>query len=435
MSIEPFRFIHATNLRLDESLMRTGPLEGQARLIAEDATLLAFERIVEHCIDRDVDFLLLTGNAFDFEAFTVRARIALEKGLALLEEADIPVYVTCGESDPRAAWQELIADPGNLTVLSSTDDEPVAALRDGRVLASLFVVAMPGIDESTWSPTGPAIFRIPDSSTYQIGLLGAGSGAEVHSGELAESANGHPADVDELIRIALEGGANYLAVGEGSVRGTLKLNGGIAHDPGSPQGMSPVETGPRGCTLVDVQSDGRANLTRLSTAAVRWETFPVDVDGETSWDALVEAMQLALMESEPQPGEQVWLIDWRLSGSGPLLESLLEENAQRELVELIEAELETEEAPRCRHRFHIEPSVVGIDPGENRALAAWQDVMRTMSDRFIGALRQEVQGSEWGRSEWGHRIRISLDSIENQQIAGHGERIGRGWLGHDGEMR
>lgn len=79
MSIEPFRFIHATNLRLDESLMRTGPLEGQARLIAEDATLLAFERIVEHCIDRDVDFLLLTGNAFDFEAFTVRPALRWRK--------------------------------------------------------------------------------------------------------------------------------------------------------------------------------------------------------------------------------------------------------------------------------------------------------------------------------------------------------------------
>ncbi|MFG0333602.1 MAG: exonuclease SbcCD subunit D [Maioricimonas sp. JB049] len=435
MSIEPFRFIHATNVRLDEPLQRTGPLEKDARQIAEDATLRAFDRIVESCIDRDVDFLLLTGNVFDAEAVTVRARNTLEKGLTLLCEADIPVYVTCGDSDPLTAWQSLIADPGNLTILSSTDDDPVAALRDGRVLASLFVVATPGIDESAWSVSGPAIFRIPDTTTWQIGLLGAGSGAEIHPGETSDGPPDGVSGIDELVRIAIEGGANYLALGEGRGPATVKLNGGVAHDPGSPQGLGPSESGIHGCTLVDVSSDGKARLTQLPTAAVRWESFSIDVDDSTSWETLVETMQLQLMEAEPQPGEQVWLIDWRLVGAGQTLQTLGEERAQRELVELIEAELESVDAPRRQHRFHIEPPLAASDAAENRAWAAWQDVLQTESGRFLGALRREVQNGDWSRSDWGRRMRHSLDNIENQQIVERSERLGREWLGHDRERQ
>ncbi|QDU39120.1 putative metallophosphoesterase YhaO [Maioricimonas rarisocia] len=435
MSIEPFRFIHATNVRLDEPLQRTGPLEEDARQIAEDATLIAFDRIVESCIDRDVDFLLLTGNVFVAEAFTVRARIALERGLALLADADVPVYVTCGDADPLTAWQGRITDPGNLTLLSSTDDDPVAALRDGRVLASLFVVATPGIDESALSLSGPAIFRIPDSTTWQVGLLGAGSGAEVYPGEMQQDSSDGLSRVDELVRIAIEGGANYLAVGEGTARATLKLNGGIAHDPGRPQGMCPNDTGVHGCTLVEVSEDGRARLTQIPTAAVRWESYSIEVDDDTSWDALVEAMQLQLMEAEPQPGEEVWLIDWHLAGAGQTLQALCEEHAQRELVELVEAELESAETPRRQHRFHIETTCSALDLEENRAWAAWQEVLRTESGRFLGSLRREVHDSDWSRSEWGRRIRNSLDDIENQQIVEQGERIGRKWLGHGREMQ
>lgn len=66
MSADSFRFIHATNLRLDQPLTGAGALSADDRSIVEDATLTAFTRIVDACLQNDVDFLLLTGDCFEF---------------------------------------------------------------------------------------------------------------------------------------------------------------------------------------------------------------------------------------------------------------------------------------------------------------------------------------------------------------------------------
>ena len=38
MSLNGFRFVHATSLMLDEPLVGTGPLTGEDRLLAEEST-------------------------------------------------------------------------------------------------------------------------------------------------------------------------------------------------------------------------------------------------------------------------------------------------------------------------------------------------------------------------------------------------------------
>src|SRR5204863_1564870 len=44
----------------------------------------------------------------------------------------------------------------------------------------------------------------------------------------------------------------------------------IAHASGSPQGRTPAETGPNGCTLVCADEAARIRLISLPTDAVRW---------------------------------------------------------------------------------------------------------------------------------------------------------------------
>lgn len=127
MAFEPQRFIHAANLRLDVpvSVQTAEALTEQLRFAFEDATLHAFEVVIETCIRRDVDYLLLSGNVFVEADRSLRARLALLKGFSRLEEVNIQVFVLPGDADPPEAWRSIPDLPENVTVCYSSSPEPM----------------------------------------------------------------------------------------------------------------------------------------------------------------------------------------------------------------------------------------------------------------------------------------------------------------------
>lgn len=127
MAFEPQRFIHAANIRLDVpvSVQTTETLTDELRFAFEDATLHAFDEVIEASIKRDVDFLLLSGNVFIEADRSLRARLALLKGLRRLEEYNIHVFVLPGDADPPEAWRSIPEMPDNVTICYSSSPEPM----------------------------------------------------------------------------------------------------------------------------------------------------------------------------------------------------------------------------------------------------------------------------------------------------------------------
>ncbi|MFO0977991.1 MAG: hypothetical protein U0996_16415 [Planctomycetaceae bacterium] len=127
MAFHPQRFIHAANLRLDVpvSVHTSETLSDELRMAFEDATLFAFDEVIEGCIKRDVDFLLLSGNVFVEADRSLRARLALLKGFRRLEEYGIHVFVLPGDADPPEAWRAIPELPENVTVCYSSSPEPM----------------------------------------------------------------------------------------------------------------------------------------------------------------------------------------------------------------------------------------------------------------------------------------------------------------------
>ncbi|MCA9012948.1 MAG: hypothetical protein KDB01_24520 [Planctomycetaceae bacterium] len=126
MAFEPQRFIHAANLRLDVpvSVQTTEAITDELRFAFEDATLHAFEEVIDASIRHDVDFLLLSGNVFIEADRSLRARLALLKGVRRLAEHDIQVFVLPGDSDPPEAWRGIPEMPDNVVVCYSSNPEP-----------------------------------------------------------------------------------------------------------------------------------------------------------------------------------------------------------------------------------------------------------------------------------------------------------------------
>ncbi len=126
MAFEPQRFIHAANIRLDVpvSVQTSETLTDELRFAFEDATLHAFEEVIEASVLHDVDFLLLSGNVFVEADRSLRARLTLLRGVRRLAEHDIQVFVLPGDSDPPEAWRAIPEMPENVVVCYSSNPEP-----------------------------------------------------------------------------------------------------------------------------------------------------------------------------------------------------------------------------------------------------------------------------------------------------------------------
>jgi DNA repair protein SbcD/Mre11 len=313
MPFESFRFIHATALRLDVPLALANDCPEDTREIIEDATLITFHNIVERCLEYNVDFLLLTGNSFNESDSSLRARLALQRGLNRLNANGIRTFVLPGKTDPLSAWRD-IPDLGNhVTIFHGTDDEPVAVIRDDRVIAS--VTAGP-ISRFRSHPQN----RPESAAHWQIGLCLPG---EQDRETVFEETN-----VSQTV--------DYLALGGQQPRCEIRSEHRIAHHPGCAQPLSASEPGPHGCTMVEVQPDGTIKSSFLQVAAVRWESAGFDVTEEMTADQLQQNLREKLQQKTPDTAEQVRFVDCRLLGQKVLSGFLSEETEIKKLVESLE---------------------------------------------------------------------------------------------------
>ncbi|WP_437228258.1 metallophosphoesterase family protein [Planctomicrobium sp. SH661] len=434
MSRHGFRFVHATCLCLDEHLVGIGPLSAEDRALAEDATFRAWNGIVDTCIGAQVEFLLLTGNSFNAKTNSLRARVALEKGFEKLAAHDISVFVVPGPLDPLSAWKRSLHLPPNVTLLNDEDHEPVAVMSDQKVLASIYVVATAHSDESKWSAAGPAAFQ-RHQTPFRIGLVGTGTPVRWEGGEpvALEHHDGGTAAAT-LLKTAIEHKTDYIALGEGFPL-TEYLKSGIAHDPGCAQSLSNEVCGSRGCSVVNVDSTGEVSIDAVAVAPIRWEDIPLHLESHTNQRDLVEKMALTMLEQVPDNDERLWIVTWRVSGEGKLLDSLSEPAAQAELWKQLEAEMTGERAIRRVHRLE-RGSRKSSEPRQQKAGAAagsgllndFQIILNEGPDALIEEVRRELLELDWMKQNDARFIREAVQHLSRKSLIRRAQTLAGQWL-------
>ena len=436
MPREGLRFVHTTNLFLDHQLRDAGPLSDSIRPIVEDAALTAFERVIAACVDHEVDFLLLVGNSFTEKDRSLRARVALLKGFEQLGQRDIQVFVVPGPADPAAAWRAIPDIPSHVTLFLDDGSEPVAALRDGTVIASIVSLdpdSLPAAGSRAKGHTQGVSKTPVTSARFSIGLMGAQTKRPLQAdawGSQESLVTANERFGEALSDVAASHEIDYLALGGGCERTTIGLERGVAHDPGGTQGLHPSETGAHGCTLVDVDSDGTVRCTTIPTAPVRWERLAVDINDGTNQDELVIAMHCALTERRPEPTEKVWLIDWVITGSGPLFDLLAQEAVRSEVIALLEASEPLPEGLLQSHRFHRMPPCQPADSDSQRNHFARQYFERLDGELPLSpeTLHRLLERADLPAGGWSGRIESLLGDLDLDTIGVHARRHGMGWL-------
>ena len=259
----PVRFVHAADLHLDAPFAGIAATDARVGAALADATYEAFRRIVDTCIEREVAFLVIAGDAYNSADKSLRAQLRFRAEMERLAEAGIDVFIANGNHDPQSGWSAGLVMPENVHLFSAREVDRFEVVRGGEVVAAVY---------------GRSFARAAESDNFALGYK-RGAGDRVAIGVLHANVGGNsdydpyaPASLDDL----RAGGMDYWALGHIHKQEVLAENPWIVYA-GSPQGLNPKETGPHGCLVVDVGSDGAATLEHVETGPVTWARLDIDV--------------------------------------------------------------------------------------------------------------------------------------------------------------
>ncbi len=302
-----FQFVHAADLHLDT------PFEGMERIapqIAEalrDASLAAWDELVQFTIQQDAAFLLLAGDIYDGEERGVRAQLRLRRGLERLTEHGIDTFIVHGNHDPLEGWSAIRSWPERVTIFAAGQVGTVFVERAGQRLATIHGTSYASRETTDNLALG---FKRGSGPGLQIGLL------HCNAGNNAEHAAYSPCSIADLRRA----GMDYWALGHLHRHQFLATGDPWIVYPGNLQGRSPKpsECGEKGAVVVEVVDDQISAVRFAPLDRLRFQQLPLDISPLEDLEALRQALLHQAQELRASHGERGLLVRAILTGRGPL---------------------------------------------------------------------------------------------------------------------
>ncbi len=367
--MRPFRFVHTADLHLDspfEGIRELNPAIGEH---LQEATFIAFDRIIELCLDENVDFLLVAGDVFDSEDRSLRAQLKFRDGLARLSEHGISSFVVYGNHDPLSGWSAKVPWPLNVHIFGGEQLEHIPFRIDEDEDDLIYIYGV-SFHRKDITENLAAQFSKESKGVFHIGLLHCNVGADTGHEPYA------PCTVDDLVKA----GMDYWALGHVHSPGVLRDENPAVVYPGTSQGRSPRESGARGCYLVTVDDDRRIETELVELDEVRWYTGEVDISGMDQEGALLEALNQLCGQYKQKAGSRSLIFRVSLVGRGELYQTFKRPGFLTDLLQ----ELNQQEEPK--------PPFMWVERIEDRTLPDVDKEEKREVDDFVGEfLRQGEQ--------------------------------------------
>ncbi len=254
-----FTFIHAADLHLDSPLtgLETYPDAPVEQI--RGATRRALDNLVSLAQEQEVAFVLLAGDVFDNSWRDFHTALFFAQCMGRLCDARIPVYVVSGNHDAANPIGKTLRPPDNVHFFSFTRPDSITLEHCNTVIHGQ---SYPGRETSEdlaaqYPPAVPGALNIGLLHTGLTGRPGHEPYAPTHPDILAGK------------------GYDYWALGHVHQREIVGRDPWIVF-PGIIQGRHIRETGPKGCSLVQVEDGRIRDVVHQEIDVLRWYHGSVD---------------------------------------------------------------------------------------------------------------------------------------------------------------
>lgn len=312
------RFIHAADLHLDspfKGLVNTPlPIFNEIK----ESTFLALDYLVEAAINKQVDFILISGDLFDNEKQSLKAQIRLKRAFERLEEKTINVYLSYGNHDYINGNIHQVTYPENVHVFPDDTVRSFLFKKAGMPLAS--ITGFSYVNRAVKvNKTSEYAIQYPDAAMHIAMLHGSIQGNADHDTYA-------PFQLSELVNHDFD----YWALGHIHKRTVLKENPPIIY-PGNIQGRHRKEIGEKGCYYVKLS---KTNIEQcfIPLQAILFTPLTLEVSSDLNIYQLEAAIQKGL---EEKIADSPQLIDLTLSSDNDALTTWQSTGELEEMIEII----------------------------------------------------------------------------------------------------
>lgn len=289
---EPFRFLHAGNLQLEQPVAGLAEIPKHLRDALIDAPLLAAERVFDAALGEEVDFVVLAGDVVQPQLAGPRVLAFLLDQFDKLQQQDIAIYWVGGALDAPDRWPDAIGLPPGVHQFSANQVEELSHFRGDEAITTILGKSFNGRRQLVCSE-----FR---ADTDHTPIIAAAYGSA-------------PPDALDASNVT------YWALGGSPERETVMSNPlAYAHYCGGPQSRSPDQCGPRGCTIVSVDHERRCRTKSIICDAVRWEKERIPLDTDATKETLLRRLQDRVQQLSNDSGDKPVLVQWIVQCDGPL---------------------------------------------------------------------------------------------------------------------
>ena len=312
------KFIHTADIHLGSILHVSKKANKTLFDMFNNAVYNSFQKLCDIAIEKQVDFMLISGDIYDREARSIRANSFFIEQCSRLGEHGIRVYAIGGNHDPIKKNSELFTLPSNVHMFSS---EAVEALeyrdRQGELLARIIGQSY----RENWdSRKMYKKYNAPKDNILNIALL--------HT-QLDSSNNYVPCTLVDLKAVE---NIHYWALGH--IHKYILINEtepAIVY-PGIEQGTDFGEEGHGGAVLVEAEDNKIKAMSFMPLSQLVWSKIHIQLDklmeqehkniSDLENTLMIKAEELLSCSEDYNDNLKGYIVKWVVSGRSELYKLL-----------------------------------------------------------------------------------------------------------------
>ncbi len=303
-----FSFVHISDIHLGRPFSGLSKFAYDEKInnLYKTAIEKAFYNAIEYAIIKNVDFVFIAGDTFDSDEQDFSSKLTLKEGLKKLADADIDVYLICGNHDPITSYNKNTFNydvDSNIKIIGLNTPKYIDMdlyNKNGEKVACLHSLSFTD-DKMNENPID-YFSKVSDNDTFNIGLL--------HCDLNADSISPYaPCNINELKSL----GYDYWALGHIHVP---SLNDDIIQYAGTIQGRNTKETGCHGVRYIKVENNKITKNSFIPVDIIRFEDVNIDISciNDTT-DALAKIEEeLYQITNQDKNSCELFLIRLNLTG-------------------------------------------------------------------------------------------------------------------------